>query len=319
MLHQNFVFLLNADKTPLNPIHPARARELQNHFKSAVFRTYPYVLILKEQIENPELIPIRLKIDPGSKYTGLALQRNNSIIFLMELKHRGSVIKTNLQTRKGFRQGRRSRNLRYRRKRFNRKKPNSWLAPSLQHRVDTTETWIKRFQRYAPIEVVEIEQVRFDTQQLENPEIKGVEYQQGTLQGYETKFNRITQGFAKTHSIDAACVGDSGEQITFLTNQPLLVDCRGHGNRQARRVNGSGFPAVKKAKIVYKHCIAGDIVQFTNLKARKNLALGKQTMRIKTPTAKGFEVQNAQGRTAISSLTGVRFIHRNDGYSYRFG
>ena len=62
-----------------------------------------------------------------------------------------------------------------------------WLAPSLQHRVDTTVSWVKRFTKLAPVTGLSMEQVRFDTQKLQNPEISGVEYQQGTLFGYEVR------------------------------------------------------------------------------------------------------------------------------------
>jgi hypothetical protein len=143
-MHTNYVFLLNADKSPLGMIHPARARELQDKKKAAVFRQYPYVLILKNQV-NSIIKPCILKIDPGSKWTGFAIQCGEEIIFRMELQHRGEIIKLDLQKRAGFRRGRRSRNLRYRIKRFNRKKPDGWLAPSLKHRLLTVETWIKRF------------------------------------------------------------------------------------------------------------------------------------------------------------------------------
>jgi 5-methylcytosine-specific restriction endonuclease McrA len=47
--------------------------------------------------------------------------------------------------------------------------------------------WVKRLQRLAPIVGIAQELVRFDLQQLENPEMSGVEYQQGTLAGYETR------------------------------------------------------------------------------------------------------------------------------------
>jgi len=70
----NHVFLLNADKTFLNMIHPARARELQRLGKAAVLRTYPYVLILKQQIINPTRKFYSLKIDPGSQWTGFAIE-----------------------------------------------------------------------------------------------------------------------------------------------------------------------------------------------------------------------------------------------------
>ena len=56
--------------------------------------------------------------------------------------------------------------------------------------------------------------------------------------GGRTKFNRTQQGFEKAHSIDAAWVGESGARVQLRTNQPLIVTCKGDGNRQARRVNG---------------------------------------------------------------------------------
>ncbi|MDJ0797721.1 MAG: RRXRR domain-containing protein [Calothrix sp. MO_167.B12] len=36
----NYVFLIDQNKTPLNPIHPAQARKLLDSGKAAVFRRY---------------------------------------------------------------------------------------------------------------------------------------------------------------------------------------------------------------------------------------------------------------------------------------
>jgi 5-methylcytosine-specific restriction endonuclease McrA len=63
----------------------------------------------------------------------------------------------------------------------------SWLAPSLQHRVETTFTWVNKLIKFAPITRISQELVRFDLQQIDNPEISGIEYQQGTLSGYEVR------------------------------------------------------------------------------------------------------------------------------------
>jgi 5-methylcytosine-specific restriction endonuclease McrA len=55
---------------------------------------------------------------------------------------------------------------------------------------------VKRLIRFCPITAISQELVRFDLQKLQNPEISGVEYQQGELAGYEVreylleKFNR---------------------------------------------------------------------------------------------------------------------------------
>ena len=180
------MFVVDENLQPLNPIRPARARDLLNKGKAAVFRTYPFTLILKVKIENPSLKPYQLKIDPGSKVTGLAIVQGEDVIWTAELSHRGGVIKKSLDSRRSFRRNRRNRATRYRQARFlNRKRPQGWIPPSLMHRVLTIETWVRRICKFVPVIEIVMELVRFDTQLLQNPEIDSVEYQQGELFGYE--------------------------------------------------------------------------------------------------------------------------------------
>jgi 5-methylcytosine-specific restriction endonuclease McrA len=54
-------------------------------------------------------------------------------------------------------------------------------------RVDNVMSWVSRYRRWAPITQIVVETVRFDTQLLVSPEISGIEYQQGTLAGYEAR------------------------------------------------------------------------------------------------------------------------------------
>ena len=185
----NHVFLIDSNKTPLNPVHPAKARKLLDSGKAAVFQCYPFTLILKRVIENPNVYPLTLKIDPGSKFTGIALVTNQgNVVWAMELQHRGQQIKDALLHRRAVRRGRRNRNIRYRQARFlNRKRPDGWLAPSLRHRILTIETWVKRLQKFAPLDSIAQELVKFDTQAIQNPEISGIEYRAGTLKGYECR------------------------------------------------------------------------------------------------------------------------------------
>jgi len=185
----NFIFLIDANKSPMNPIHPCHARKLMESGKAAVFRRYPFTLIMRRVVENIVTYPLTLKIDPGSKTTGISLVNNrDEVIWGMELQHRGLAIKDSLESRSAVRSGRRARNTRYRPARFlNRTRPKGWLAPSLLHRVLTTETWVKRLMRFAPITNIVQELVRFDLQQIENPEISGIEYSQGELFGYEVR------------------------------------------------------------------------------------------------------------------------------------
>jgi 5-methylcytosine-specific restriction endonuclease McrA len=48
-------------------------------------------------------------------------------------------------------------------------------------------TWVNRLSRICPITAISQELVKFDTQLMQNPEINGVEYQQGELAGYEVR------------------------------------------------------------------------------------------------------------------------------------
>jgi len=183
----NLVFVLDTNRRPVNPCKPGVARSLLNAGKAAVFRQYPFTIILKKAVDAP-VEPCTLKIDPGSKTTGFAILQGNAVIFAAELTHRGAAIKQSLESRRALRRGRRSRHTRYRPARFlNRTRPEGWLATSLQHRVETTMTWVHRFIKLCPIGSIVQELVRFDLQQMENPEISGIEYQQGELLGYEVR------------------------------------------------------------------------------------------------------------------------------------
>ncbi|WP_081136985.1 RNA-guided endonuclease IscB [Halomonas sp. BC2] len=186
------VFVLDKQKRPLMPCSEKRARLLLARGRAVVHKRYPFTIRLKDRVGGSTQ-PLSLGVDPGSKTTGLALMRETDseqrhVLCLFELIHRGFQIKKALQQRAAFRRRRRSANLRYRAPRFNNRiKPKGWLAPSLQHRVDTVMAWVNRLSRLAPVTAISQELVRFDTQKLNNPEINGVEYQQGTLLGYEVR------------------------------------------------------------------------------------------------------------------------------------
>ncbi|MFO7751028.1 MAG: RRXRR domain-containing protein [Desulfobacteraceae bacterium] len=79
------VFVIDTNKQQLDPVHPAEARLLLKQQKASVFRQYPFTIILKvAQPVEPE--PLRIKIDPGSKTTGLAIvKESGEIVFAMEL------------------------------------------------------------------------------------------------------------------------------------------------------------------------------------------------------------------------------------------
>jgi 5-methylcytosine-specific restriction endonuclease McrA len=200
----NRVFVLGRALKPLMPCHPARARELLKKGKAAVYRMQPFTIILKGR-EDGDSQPVEFKADPGSKATGIALvalfQNGRKLIWGANLSHRGAAIRANLDSRRALRGGRRGRKTRYREARFDNRTRRAncggkWLAPSIKSRVDNVVVWYGRLNKLSPIDEAHIETVRFDMQKMANPEISGVEYQRGTLAGYELreylleKFNR---------------------------------------------------------------------------------------------------------------------------------
>ncbi len=194
-----FVFVLSHTQKPLSPCHPARARKLLSQGRAAVFRRFPFTIILKEETKNENTQNHRIKIDPGSRTTGIAILQGDKVVWAAELNHRGLAIKKSLTDRHSLRRGRRGRKTRYREPqlywwfRQGNSKPvpahrrEGWLSPSLMSRVDNILTWVHRLLRVCPISDISQELVRFDTQRLINPEISGTEYQQSELAGYEVR------------------------------------------------------------------------------------------------------------------------------------
>jgi len=198
------VFVLDRNGKALMPCNEKRAKLLLARNRARVHRILPFsIRLIDRHAASCEFQALRIKLDPGSKTTGMALVREAddggiAALNLFELIHRGRQISEALTARRHMRRRRRTANLRYRAPRFlNRgNKQSGWLAPSLQHRIDTMMAWVNRLSKLAPISAISQELVKFDMQQMELPEISGVEYQQGTLLGYEMreylleKFNR---------------------------------------------------------------------------------------------------------------------------------
>jgi 5-methylcytosine-specific restriction endonuclease McrA len=420
----NFVLVLDTNRKPLNPCTPGVARGLLKSGKAKVFRRFPFTIILSKQVDkDPE--PMQIKLDPGSKTTGIALLQGEKVVWGGELTHRGQQIKDALESRRALRRGRRNRKTRYRQARFlNRTRPKGWLAPSLQHRVETTLTWVNRLRRLSPITGISQELVRFDFQQMENPEISGTEYQQGTLFGYEvreyllnkwerkcaycgvenvplqvehihprakggtnrisnlclacepcntkkgtqdievflkkkpdilkrifsqvkrplkdaatvnstrwalfnrlketglpletgsggkTKYNRCRLELPKYHYIDAACVGDV-EQLTVLTQRPLLVKATGHGTRQMCGTDKYGFPIRHRSRIqVHKGFQTGDIIRAVVTGGKK---IGTYVGRVLCRASGTFDIATSAGRVSGISYKYCTHVHKKDGYNY---
>ena len=222
-----YVLVVDIQKVPQTPVHPAVARRLLSTEQAAVWRRYPFTLILKAAGPGPLFAqPCRLKIDPGSKTTGLAVLDGARVVWAAELTHRGQRIKAALETRRAVRRNRRQRTTRYRAPRFlNRTRPAGWLPPSLASRVANIMTWTRRLARLCPLGAISQELVRFDTQLMQNADISGVAYQQGTLQGYEVREYLLE----KWHRTCAYC----GAKDVPLEVEHIVPKARGGSDRMS--------------------------------------------------------------------------------------
>ncbi|MFI6089255.1 RNA-guided endonuclease IscB [Streptomyces sp. NPDC051218] len=197
------MFVLAADRRPLMPCHPARARELLTRGRAVVHRRVPFSIRLKDRMRaDSEVDGVQLRIDPGSKTTGLALTDEKTEIcergeaalvrrglMTAEIRHRGAQIQLCMKRRAGYRSRRRSANLRYRAPRSNKRgRKEGWLAPSLRHRIDTTLSLASRFCRYAPVTEVHVESVAFDSRSMgAGKQGRGADHKIGAHAGTDTR------------------------------------------------------------------------------------------------------------------------------------
>ncbi len=185
------VFVLDRHKKPLMPCTEKRARLLLTRKRAVIDKILPFTIRIKDRVaEESHIEKLRLKIDPGAKQTGIAViteKKESDVLYFAEIHHR-TEIKTSLDTKRAIRRSRRNRKTRYRQSRFlNRKRTIGWLPPSLMARVKQTVKVICKLFKLLQIKVITMENVKFDTQLMDNPEIKGIEYQHGELSGYEVK------------------------------------------------------------------------------------------------------------------------------------
>ena len=173
------VYVLNKENKPLMPCSARKARLLLKENKAVVIRKTPFTIKLKYGSSGYKQ-PIELGVDTGSKVVGFSSTTAIKELFAEEL-HLRNDIKELLSTRRENRRTRRNR-LRYRAPRFNNRKSSKkkgWLAPSVNHKINTHISEIDFICSILPISKIIVEVASFDTQLLQNPEIENLEYQKG--------------------------------------------------------------------------------------------------------------------------------------------
>ncbi len=191
------VFVLDRGHRPLMPCSEKRARILLHRKRAVIHRIVPFTIRhIERSATSSQVQSMVLKLDPGSRTTGMALVRierreNGALhhaVHLAIVEHRGEQVHHNMRQRSAFRRRRRSSTLRYRSPRFqHRTRPKGWLPPSLRSRVGNILSWARRYNYLAPLERLDVERVKFDLTLMQNPEIAGVMYQRGDLVAWEIR------------------------------------------------------------------------------------------------------------------------------------
>lgn len=191
-------------------ISHAKARILLKNKQAVVHKIYPFTIRLKDNSCGSQDRVYTVKIDPGSKHTGIAIvDDKDTVVMLAEVEHRGHIIKRDMNSRRVVRNSRRQRKTRYRESRFlNRTRPKGWIAPSVKSIADNVINFIKKYKKLLNITKVMIENVSFDTAQMSSDtKLIGIGYQQGPL--YNTNLREFV--FNKTNGRCSYCGAKAAE------------------------------------------------------------------------------------------------------------
>ena len=179
------VYVLNKEGKPLMPTKRyAKIRILRKKGLLKIVNVKPFTVQLLYDTKNITQ-DITLGIDSGYLNIGFSAITEKQELISGEVKLLQGQ-KERLCERASYRRLRRQR-LRYRKPRFNNRissKKEGWLAPSIQHKLDSHIRFIEKLQKILPITKIVIEVANFDIQKIKNPEIEGKLYQEGEMKGF---------------------------------------------------------------------------------------------------------------------------------------
>ena len=204
------VYVLNKNGQPLMPTkNHAKVRVLLKQGKAKVVKKCPFTIQLLYSSTNYTQ-KITLGVDSGSKHIGLSATTKDKVLFESDVELRNDIVDL-ISTRRQNRKTRRTHKTRYRKPRFNnRKRKDGWLAPSVQNKVDSHLTVIRKVHEILPISKIVVEVASFDIQKIKNPSICGMEYQQGEQLDF---WNVREYVLFRDNHICQCCKGKSKDKI----------------------------------------------------------------------------------------------------------
>lgn len=170
---------------PLMPTtRHGKVRRLLKSKKATVVNLCPFTIQLTYKSTDHKQ-PVTLGIDAGAKHIGFSATTEKEELFACETILRTDIVDL-LSTRSQNRRTRRSR-LRYRKPKFNNRvfsKKKGWVAPSVKQRIDSHLNEVNEIHKILPITKIVIEAAQFDTHKMKNPNISGIDYQNGEQLGF---------------------------------------------------------------------------------------------------------------------------------------
>ena len=202
------VYVQSVDGAPLMPCSEAKARHLLKQHRARRVRNTPFTIRLKSVVDG-HVQPVSLGVDPGYRHIGLSATTDSRVLFEAVAECRTDIPKL-MEKRRILRRSRRNRKTRYREPRYNNRvhsKHRGWLAPSVEQRIGYHIHLIEFVCNLLPVSRIVIEEAKFDTHKIENPDVKGIEYQHGPQYGFENvkEYVRCRDGYkcrkcgSKTH------------------------------------------------------------------------------------------------------------------------
>jgi hypothetical protein len=191
------IYVLNTNGEPLMPTtNSGYIRKLIDNKQCVVKQHLLFTVQLSFDTTN-NVQPVTLGIDPGFSHIGFSALSDDKELLSVQFEQEGANRKgkfTNptsqrLAEKLMYRRNRRSRKWHREPRWMNRvsSKKEGWLSPSIKRKKDSHINMVSRIKKILPITKIVIEKNKFDIAAIENPEIQGIMYQQGTLHNYQNK------------------------------------------------------------------------------------------------------------------------------------
>ena len=215
------VYVLNKDGKPLMPCSPCKALKLLEAGVAKVIRREPCTIKLLFGSAGYKQ-KVTVGCDSGSKVAAFSATANQKVLYLSEVKLRDDI-RSNMDQRRAYRRTRRSRNTRYRKPRFDNRRRDGWLTPTVRSKVDSHKRELCFIRKILPVSDVIIEMASFDIQKITNPEVLSSGYQEGR----QKDFYNVKQYVLHR---DGYCCKKCGKDKTELHVHHIIFRCNGGTN-----------------------------------------------------------------------------------------